>query len=96
MICKAQTFLEVKIDQSGIESCFTKVVEEFHPDKNSLKVFPVPAKEIMKVEWTNSQLKGEVVIQLFNQLGQEVLNRETNIKGILKSEIDVSDLSNGI
>ena len=59
----------------------------------SLKVFPVPAKEILNLEITPSDT-GRIVVALYNITGGKVLSREYSSKHII--QINVADIPSGI
>lgn len=60
----------------------------------SLKIYPNPAKNQLQIEWSEKELSAEARIQVFNNIGQEVLSIE--VKEAQQVALNISDLAAGI
>lgn len=49
-------------------------------DGNSISIAPNPAKDVLNITVTAQELKGDVQVTLFNQMGQKVLTSNLNIQ----------------
>lgn len=63
-------------------------------DGNSISISPNPAKDVLNITVTASELQGNVRVTLFNQLGQQVLTSELNIQD--KATLQVGNMKPGI
>ncbi|MBE2289568.1 MAG: T9SS type A sorting domain-containing protein [Chitinophagaceae bacterium] len=70
----------------------TNVIDQTNLDV--VRVFPVPAKNILTMEW-QSEIKGMGVIEITDVLGRKLISSKLDIS-LGKSDIDISMLSPGI
>lgn len=68
----------------------TDVAEYNNP---SFNIYPNPAKEIVNLDIEN--LNGKVIVEVYNVLGEKVISLTEDAVNGLKSQINVSNLSNG-
>jgi len=62
-------------------------------DGNSISIAPNPAKDVLNITVTAQELKGDVRVILFNQLGQQVMTTNLNIQD--KATLQVGSLQPG-
>jgi len=62
-------------------------------DANSISIAPNPAKDVLNITVTAQEMKGDVRVILFNQLGQQVLTTNLNIQD--RATLQVGSLKPG-
>jgi starch-binding outer membrane protein SusE/F len=63
-------------------------------DANSISIAPNPAKDVLNITVTAQEMKGDVRVILFNQLGQQVLTTNLNIQD--KATLQVGSVQPGV
>ena len=92
----ANTIDNVLVKTYSIEHKNSLNIENSENNSNSFNVYPNPAKDILNINYNISN-DGIVNIELYNVLGDKVLNLITNqLKGSHFSNVNISSLSSGI
>ena len=94
-LANAQMYIDVQIAQPGVDECLSSSVNAMQQN-NNLEVFPNPAKMSVNISWTNTQLKGNAEIVIFNHFGQKVYNQSVTKNGSFTTDIDITGLAKGI
>lgn len=80
--------------------CSLVSIDNINKSDNSFEItliYPNPSGNILNLEYTNTSY-ANIKISIINTLGQEVksIERESNLKGIQRTSIDLNFLDNGI
>lgn len=92
---KAQMYVDVEIDQTGVEACIESSINALH-QLNNLEISPNPATTSINLSWTDTQLEGRTEVVIFNHLGQMVYTQSVIKNGSFSIDIDVTGLAKGI
>ncbi len=63
-------------------------------DANSISIAPNPAKDVLNITVTAQEMKGDVQVTLFNQMGQKVLSSNLNIQD--RATLQVGSVQPGV
>lgn len=72
---------------------FLVSVNENLPDKCSIKAYPVPASNLINLDW-KLDTQNEIIIEIFDNAGKSVLRKKASAS-LSPYQLDISDLSAG-
>ena len=99
---KGEAFTTTQSSTNRVADCSQSTVTQETNGLSALNVYPIPATDVVTIEWTAQTLTDaqNTVLIVTNTLGQEVLSQKIDplsIKGTLnKIELNVSTWANGM
>lgn len=71
------------------------IIDSENKDIN-LHIYPNPSSGIFTLDFADNTLNENIYIQVFNTIGQEMFNKQTNLSGATQFELNISHLPKGL